>query len=471
MCFCLFYAGSHHRSPRSLPAWVACAAGNLSFPDPDILPIMILRRYISSILLIFLFVIPSIASGVDPLALAVDAAAAGEHERALRWYDEALAQNPEDQEALIGRLNALAALSRWDELLNLIATSGLESSAIERVAVLQAEGLVQTGKPDEALRILDASPGVDQTDVIRIRAEAMAAQGSISQALALLKQGEEEGISDPRMALQTGSLLIREGKVQESLPYLEKAYLGLPTNSEAPASLGDAATALGLYEEALIFFTEAVDLSPSDSSLWLTIAYLSSRLDRYDEALRALDHALAADPADASLLNARAYTLFLAGRGSEGRSLAEEVLRQHPGDPSAMDTLGSILLAEGSVDEALRYLEPAAELLPRDPEVLSHLAEAYHLNGRDAKAQDLYQRSLQLDSSSGRVWRGYSEVLLTLERYPEAAVAIARAFSFYPGDPNLIAWEAEADQVLIDWYLKEEAKNSTPSSSAASSIP
>lgn len=425
---------------------------------------MMNRLLSSSFLLFMLIVLPSLSqAAIDPISLAQDAYSSGEYQRAIRWYDEALSEHPGDQNALIGRLRALAALSQWDEVLNGIDQSGLASGGRDEVAALRAEGLVKTGKPDEALKILDESPSLNRTEMVRIRSEALVALQREGEAISLIREEEKKGALDPGLSLLMGTILISERNTTAALPYLEKAYISLPRDPNPSVTLGEAVASLGKYEEALTFFKSAAALNQTDPDLWVSIAFLQSRLGRNDEALATLEVPLSQNPTDSDLLNAKAYTLYLSGRGSEGRTLAEEVLRQHPKDPGAMDTLGCILLSEGDTQEALRYLEQASELLPRDPEVLSHLADADHKVGRDQEAQDLYQRSLFIDKTSGRAWRGYSEVLLDLKRYPEAAEAIAQAFKYYPGDSELIAWEKKADDVLVEWYLKEEAKGNTTS--------
>ncbi|MFH0968828.1 MAG: tetratricopeptide repeat protein [Methanobacteriota archaeon] len=412
-----------------------------------------------SLCIIILALSPSPAlAALDPITLAEDAYSAGNYESAIRWYDEALGTNPQDQSALIGRLTALASLSRWEEVVNGIAGSGIDPADSPKIASLRAEGYLKTGNPDDALVDLDTYPEISDADDLRIRAEALIALKRETDALSLLTKAEGTGFTDPRLSFLTGTILSGEENMTAAIPYLEAAVAGIPHDPKAPASLGEAIASRGLYEEALIFFRNAVEIDGDDPDLWVEIAYLSSRLGRYDEALKALDYPLSLSPFDPDLLNAKAYALFLNGHGHEGLSMAQEVLTLAPGNPGAMDTLGCILLSDGDTDGAIRYLKQAADLLPGDPEVLTHLADAYRTVGRDREAQDLYQRALKIDRSSGKTWLGYAEVMLRLERYPEAASAIAEAYSFYPGDTQLISWEQEADKVLIDWYLKDEEK-------------
>ncbi|PWR72282.1 tetratricopeptide repeat protein [Methanospirillum lacunae] len=424
---------------------------------------MISRPLFTAVLLFILITPFLVQAVVDPLSQADDAYNNGEYERAIRWYDEALSTNPNDQDAVMGRLRSLAALSRWDEVMNGINRFNLTSLDTGEVSILRAEAAVKTGNPKEALNILNNTTDLNRTEEVRIRSTALIALDQSEEAASLIRNMEANGPLDPRLSLLMGTILIKKGNVSASLPYLEESYLALPHDPDPSIYLADAVTSLGMYEEALDFANSAAFLNQSDPGTWVTIAYLNSRLGRYDEAIEALEHPLAVKPDDPQLLNAKAYALYLSGHGSEGRILAEEVLRQHPGNPGAMDTLGCILLSEGNVKEATDYFEQAAEYFPKDPEVLSHLAEAYHLQGLDIKAEDLYQRSIRIDGSSGRAWKGYSEVLMSLERYPEAASAIAEAFTYYPKNKELIAWEEKADKVLVDWYLKEEAANTTSS--------
>jgi tetratricopeptide (TPR) repeat protein len=394
-----------------------------------------------------------------------EASGIGMYDHAIRWYDEELVNDPDNTTVLLGKVSSLAALSRWEEVLNGIAVIGLDPTVSPEVAALCAEGYVKTGRPEDALIILDRYPGIPDDAYLRVRAETFIALERESEALSLLTKAEGAGFLNPRLSLLKGIILSGMGNISVALPYLETAVAGLPHDPMASAELGKAVASLGRYEEGLMFTEKAVDLKPDDADLQVLKGYLLGRVGRYDDALDALDRALVLTPESPDIINDRAYTLFLAGRTGEARDLAEEALVQNPANPSAMDTLGSILLAEGNTKEATRYLEQASDLLPGDPEVLTHLADAYRMTGRDNEAQDLYQRAVRIDASSGKTWLGYIEVLMRLGRYQEATDAIAVAYRYYPGNIQLISWEREADKVLVDWYLNDEGKkNSTAES-------
>jgi tetratricopeptide (TPR) repeat protein len=415
-----------------------------------------------SLFLLFFFVIipPSSLAESDLVTLATDAYSAGEYESALMLYDDALRTDPFNETLLIGKFSALSRLSRWDEVVHEISVSGYTLSDNPDGAALLAEGYTNTGKPEEALSLLDSSHVISDADDLRIRSEALIALQRDDEAFSLLKNSELTGDLDPRLSLIMGTILSGQGNMTAALPYLETAFAHLPYDPDASAALGSTIASMGMYEEALIFTQKATDLNPDEPKNYVTAAYLLNHLGRYDEALIALDQAIDLNPSDDTLINARAYTLYLGGHYEEALTFAQESLRVNPDDPAAMDTLGSILLAQGETETAVTYLIQAADLLPGDPEVLTHLADTYHIMGKDSQAQDLYQRALRIDLSLGRAWRGYSEVLLSLGRYPEAATTIAETFRHYPGDAELIAWEQEVDAILKEWYLKQEPSTS-----------
>ena len=315
-----------------------------------------------------------------------------------------------------------------------------------------------SGNPGMHLSILNLSDTITKDDALRIRAEALIDLNQNMKALLLVQDAIEDGNKDPRLLLLYGIILIRKGD-EKALSYLEEAYISLPHEPEPPAALGRALASQERYEEALTFLNEAEELNPDDPDLWITKAFYLNRMGRYEEALTAINQADLRKPGDQNITNAYAYTLWLANRTEEARSLAEESLTFDPSDPAAMDTLGCILLSEGKTQEALQYLKPAADTLSDDPEVLTHLADVYFRLKRDKEAQALYERAIKLDGGLVRAWRGYSNVLLMLGKYEEAASTISETFRHHPLDSDLIRWEQWADEELKKWYLSKHSNS------------
>ncbi|HWQ66957.1 MAG TPA: tetratricopeptide repeat protein [Methanospirillum sp.] len=411
------------------------------------------------LLALILLIIPGTTTAAPaPLSLAEASYGAGDFTGAIRWYDEILAHNPMDPDAFSGKLRSLGALGRWDEVLTLITAADPDVASRSDLVVLAAEGNVKTGKYQEALDLLNTNPGIPAVDTILIQAEALVGLGRDEEALRLINENST-GSSDPRRALLTGEIFLDRGNLTAALPYLEEAYISLPTEPNASFSLGKAMASLGYHEEALLVISDTPGAMNEDPARWSMIAYLKNRQGDYPGAIVALDRAIALTPEDPDLINAKAYTLSLAGQISEARGLAEDALKKNPDDAATMDTLGTILLAGKQYDEAAEWFEKAYRELYYDPEVITHLADAYAGLDRITEAQDLYPLAIRADPSYGPAYKGYAGVLIKLERYPEAALALNEAFRYYPGDPDLIHWEEQSDDILLARYLKNAEKH------------
>ena len=105
---------------------------------------MISRFLFSAVLMLILITPALVQAAVDPLSLADEAYNNGEYQRAIRWYDENPFCHSGDQNAVIGRLRSLAALSRWDEVMNGVNQFNLTSVSTGEISALQAEAAVKT---------------------------------------------------------------------------------------------------------------------------------------------------------------------------------------------------------------------------------------------------------------------------------------------------------------------------------------
>ncbi len=77
--------------------------------------------------------------------------------------------------------------------------------------------------------------------------------------------------------------------------------------------------------------------------------------------------------------------------------------------------LARALFRRGDTDEALQLLETAAADAPHDVDVWQALAELYRARGDYAKAVDTYQRAIEADAVSARLYTDYGTLLPLME--------------------------------------------------------
>ncbi len=130
------------------------------------------------------------------------------------------------------------------------------------------------------------------------------------------------------------------------------------------------------------------------------IAY--ERAGRWSEAEADFDHALSLSPDQPSVLNYLAYSWTEQGRNLErARQMIERAAALRPNDGAILDSLGWVLLKQDDVVGAVRNLERAVELEPEDATINGHLGDAYNAAKRKLEATYQWRRALALNPDPG----------------------------------------------------------------------
>ena len=102
-----------------------------------------------------------------------------------------------------------------------------------------------------------------------------------------------------------GSLLVRQGHLEEGLVHLRAAVAGNSQNPKARNNLGMALAKQGNLVSAITEFEEASHLDPGSTEVWVNLANAYILQHRYAEARVPLETALRLDPQFAPALKAR----------------------------------------------------------------------------------------------------------------------------------------------------------------------
>lgn len=136
--------------------------------------------------------------------------------------------------------------------------------------------------------------------------------------------------------------MLRSGRLDDALPYLESLTRSAPANADVLFNLGIVYSELGRYDEAVIRLKRAVELNPAHAHAWVAIGTAYHRMRRAELALDAYQKAVEIDPKDG-------YT---------------------------RRNLGGVLIMFDRVDEAVTHLRAALALMPDDPHTIFGLATA-----------------------------------------------------------------------------------------------
>lgn len=236
-------------------------------------------------------------------------------------------------------------------------------------AVLLALLLDGSGRPSDALRVLQSVPAGD----------ALAGQARDTAARIL---GDEK-------------------RFAEALNLARTAASAQGAGATDWARLGDVYQGMKRYNEAADAYGRAVALAQqrrSVSDIWPLYLLQATALEpanRWPEAKQALNAALAASPEQPLVLNFLGYAKLERG---EDLDLAEAMIRKAsalaPDDASITDSLGWALYKRGRLAPAIETLQRAAAADPQQAEIHEHLGDALYAAGRRYEARFAWSAAL-----------------------------------------------------------------------------
>lgn len=283
-------------------------------------------------------------------------------------------------------------------------------------------------------------------------------QGKLEESLREYKAAAREDPQSPQLRLSLAVALIKQNKLKESIPELERAIklasFGEVSQSESISI--EAHTILALvyslqgkideanreYEKALrgalVVDPQNVRIHKSLGQIYLQQRKLSDAQKTYEfiaaiassdpevhfylgniyeeqgkrpEAIEEFKVALKLNPEYPDALNSLGYLYAEESINlEEAEQLIKKALEYEPNSGAYIDSLGWVYFKQGRYQEAIQELEKAVQFLP-DPLIYEHLGDAYFEQGNLIKARENWQKSLELGS------KGNQRVEEKLEKY------------------------------------------------------
>jgi Tfp pilus assembly protein PilF len=256
----------------------------------------------------------------------------GQLERASRVYEAALAENPNNPDAL--HLVGLVALQRGDaeKAVRLMARATTLKPTDPTILANLAEAYKAVGQTDRAVECCRAALGLQpnypeahfnlglllnrmgETDraiehfreAVRLKPEFAAAHNSLGNALrakgdkaAAFQHFERAVWLDPALAegrCNLGRMLAEQGMPKEGLVHCREAVRLRPDLAAAHNNLGNVLQVLGRLEEAKERLLEAVRLEPDQAATYAGLAHVWEQLGEFEHAHDSIRQALYREP-------------------------------------------------------------------------------------------------------------------------------------------------------------------------------
>jgi len=327
----------------------------------------------------------------------------GDQQGAVDAFSRAIALQPMEMRARIGRATAYIALAKLAEAQNDVDEVRKVAGDLPLALYLHAVIAFQNNKLQEAedalVRVQNAIPGHPPSQLLlgaiayqlgkleaaennlskyvtavpehlpaaKLLAATRLKMGRAGEAIDLLKKWADKEQSDPQLLAMLGSAYLKNKQYDQGTDYLSRAAELAPNIAAVRAQLGLGRIAAGQMDQAVVDLKSAVDLDPAlmQADVMLTLALIQQK--KYDEAIAVankLKSKLADDPMPDNLLGA-AY--MAKGEADEARKHWRGALAIKPDYATAALNLAKLSLSQNKPDDAIKEYE---HVLQRDPKNL-----------------------------------------------------------------------------------------------------
>ena len=303
--------------------------------------------------------------------LGVIAHQVGQHDLAIRYIKQAIAQNPVDAKFHNNIGGAYRAQGKWEEA---------ETHYRQALALKPAYA--------EAFNNLGIT---------------LKAQGKLEEAVVHYRQALAHMPDYAEAYNNLGNALKEQGRLDEAVVQYQQALALKPTFAEAHNNLGAAQQEQGRLEEAVAQCRQALVLKPAFAEAHNNLGLILSRQGHLEEAVAHYQKAIALKPDYAEAYNNLGNALKRHGRLEEAVAHYQKAIALKPDYGDAYNNLGSVLGAQCKLEEAVVHYKQAMAHAPNLAEAYINLGVALHELGQTEEALEYFRQAREIKDKDG--WR------------------------------------------------------------------
>ncbi len=251
-----------------------------------------------------------------------------------------------------------------------------------------------------------------------------------------------------------GNALLASGRPDEAIDSYDHALRLKPDMVEAFYNRGNAQVAGGQYQAAAASYRAVLAHNPRMVDAHDALGNALLHLQRNEEALASVDSALALDPGHASALNNRGNALFALARFEQALASYDKAIAAMPGAAEPHDNRGLTLQELGRYEEAIASHSAAISRDPGFGIAYIRRALAQRRLGRFREALHDADEAVRLDARSAKAFDCRGVVLNDMGRYDDALVDYRKAIAL---DPDFAQAHNNMGNVLYDLGRMDDA--------------
>lgn len=285
-----------------------------------------------------------------------------------------------------------------------------------------------------AWQALDAALTLDATlPVVRLtHARLLLRQGKVEESLraALAAHQSRPGDAEAQLVLATAWMAAKQD--QHARPLLDGALQARPNYAEALGQRAVLKQRNGDFVGARQDAEQAVALKPHLTPLWGVVGALRHHFKDLQGAIQALEKALEGEPAAIDHLLSLGEFKQQAGQLDSAVAVLQQATEHHPTHVAAWTHLGNALHQMGRKGDARAAYTKALALAPRQAEVLSNLGFMATNEGQLDEAMAYLEQALALQPDNPVFMANHFAVLQALERHDDAEALARRMVQVAP---------------------------------------
>lgn len=258
--------------------------------------------------------------------------------------------------------------------------------------------------------------------------------GRYQESIEILQKALETKINPAQVNYNLGFTYKLMKNYSEAIDAFENVIAVNPTDVLAYNHLGTIYAAQNNHEKAVATYKRGLQIDPNHPIIQFNLAKSLEAMHDDTSAIQAYDAALRAKPGWQEAVIEYAKLLLNHRKTRLAGELVQNAIGLHPQDFGLYAQMGQILMRQSNFEKAASSFEIANRLVSGNAENLKNLAEAFEKLGKKEEAVLTIKKAESVEPEDEKIKKSAASILLTAEKYREAAEVIRQLGSANKND-------------------------------------
>lgn len=258
--------------------------------------------------------------------------------------------------------------------------------------------------------------------------------GRYQESIEILQKALETKINPAQVNYNLGFTYKLMKNYSDAIDAFENVIAVNPTDVLAYNHLGTIYAAQNNHEKAVATYKRGLQIDPNHPIIQFNLAKSLEAMHDDTSAIQAYDAALRAKPGWQEAVIEYAKLLLNHRKTRLAGELVQNAIGLHPQDFGLYAQMGQILMRQSNFKKAASSFEIANRLVSGNAENLKNLAEAFEKLGKKEEAVLTIKKAESVEPEDEKIKKSAASILLTAEKYREAAEVIRQLGSANKND-------------------------------------